>query len=75
MGMVFDRYRGALVLYSAEETWELRGTTWQELTPASSPPVTDRFAFAYDPVRYRGVLWGGGEALTWEWNGAVAEVR
>jgi integrase-like protein/galactose oxidase-like protein/Kelch motif protein len=57
------------------DTWEWDGANWIQQTPAVSPPARIYHTMAYDSVRGRVVLFGGGNpagylADTWEWNGA-----
>lgn len=80
--IVDDTARGRLVLfgggkygYHFDETWEWDGSRWNERFPAVRPPARSAFAFAYDGVRGRAVLFGGTGASNvaladlWEWDG------
>src|SRR5204862_106543 len=58
------------------DTWEWDGTTWQQASPATSPPKREGAGMAYDAARKRVVLFGGrtGATLfadTWEWDGTT----
>ena len=55
-------------------TWSWNGTTWSQLTPATSPPGRWSATMAYDPATGTVVLFGGysGSSYlsdTWSWNG------
>jgi cysteine-rich repeat protein len=52
------------------DTWEWDGTVWRDATPPSSPAPRAELRLAYDPVRARTVLVGGGFDDVWEWDGA-----
>jgi hypothetical protein len=50
--------------------------TWTQLSPATSPPVRDDAAMAYDPVTNQLLLFGGSNVTgflgdTWSWNGTT----
>jgi hypothetical protein len=51
--------------------------TWTQQTPATSPPVRDAAAMAYDAATGTVVLFGGGQGRagnlsdTWTWNGTT----
>jgi cysteine-rich repeat protein len=79
--MAYDAARGRIVLYGGmscgwggcayfNDTWEWDGSTWQDVTPAVSPPGAR--ALTYDATRERTVLVGGadGQTITWEWDGS-----
>jgi hypothetical protein len=60
------------------QTWRYDGSTWTQLTPATSPTARIQASFVHDLVRNRFVLYGGwGSALsvgtasnqTWEFDG------
>jgi len=85
--LTFDSARGRTVLVGGrgatgtllDDTWEWNGTTWTNVTPASTKPSARAFhAAAYDATRGRTVLFGGVDAGstrlsdTWEFNGATA---
>jgi uncharacterized protein YjbI with pentapeptide repeats len=59
-------------------TWAYNGSTWTELSPATSPSPRANASMAYDPSTNQLILFGGqsgttGRALgdTWEWNGTT----
>jgi hypothetical protein len=70
--ILFGGYNGAGAL---NDTWQLVGSTWTQLTPATSPPARYLAAMAYDPGTTSIILNGGfGSALladTWSWNGTT----
>lgn len=83
--MTTDLRRQRIVLFGGytqspfaekQDTWEWNGKTWTEVTPPSNnPPPRMRHAMAFDPVKQRVVLFGGGNGGTfrddtWEWDGA-----
>jgi len=62
------------------DTWEWNGAAWTQRAPAVSPPGRMGHAMAYDPVRARGVLFGGWSGMsalgdTWEWDGVNWALR
>ena len=84
--MAFDSRRGRTVLFGgttfgsggsaqAGDTWEWDGNDWTQLSPATSPPLRDEAAMAYDAARGVSVLFGGYNTIgyrlgdTWEWDG------
>ena len=84
--MAYDAARDRIVLFGGQnwpnvrqtflnDTWEWDGTVWtQRLSPGSIPPERSHAALAYDPLRQRIVLFGGGNSRelhgdTWEWDG------
>jgi hypothetical protein len=91
--MVYDSARQRLVMFGGYhwtgatwpwqmlgDTWEWDGTSWQQHTPATSPPARNQAGMTYDPVRERVVLFGGyfnnGSTIlnyndTWEWDGTT----
>ncbi len=81
--LAYDASRARLVLvggYDASNTrfgdvWEWDGLTWQQMTPATDvPSARSNYAFAYDALRGRVVLFGGRESAanapadTWEFD-------
>ncbi|MFO1078332.1 MAG: hypothetical protein U1E73_11480 [Planctomycetota bacterium] len=54
----------------AEQTWTFDGVTWQQRSPAQQPPAGGVRSMAFDALRGRIVLSGGG-GDTWEWTGAT----
>ncbi len=85
--MAYDSKRGRTVLFGGSyvdrddyivhflsDTWEWDGDNWTQLTPPTSPSGRMQPAMAYDSVRERVVLFGGGLSPlndTWEWDGSV----
>ena len=83
--MAYDAARGRVVLFGGydfrarrvlADTWEWDGTTWAEVTPATSPLGRFGQAMAYDSTRGRVVMFGGaGDSGdlgdTWEWDGTT----
>lgn len=77
---VYDSVRGRTVIVLCDgspafiQTWEHDGATWS-LRSAGGPIPRQRFDLAFDPVRGRTVLYGGGRNSgnpledTWEWDG------
>ena len=57
------------------ETWEWDGVRWHDVTSEAGPTARGYSSLAYDPIRERVVLFGGGETWgelhrdTWEWDG------
>lgn len=57
-------------------TWAYNGSTWTELSPATSPAARSSAAMAYDPSTNQLILFGGGGVTstlgdTWEWDGST----
>lgn len=78
--MAWDSGRGKVVLFggdgeagSSADTWELEGTLWEQLTPASHPNPKRGHVMAYDSRRARTVLFGGElyQDETWTWDGTT----
>ena len=87
--MAYDSATSQLILFggygvsgdnneSLNDTWSWNGTTWTELSPATSPPVRTSAAMADDPATGQLILFGGDVAGgggadiyndTWNWNG------
>lgn len=60
---------------STSDTWRWRDGAWTLLSPRTVPPARASHAMAFDSLRSRIVMFGGGAATsvladTWEWNGA-----
>ena len=85
-GMVWDVARQRAVLFGGRtlsryqpfaDTWEWDGTTWLQRDPTVSPAPREGPGMAYDPLRQRVVLFGGGSTNppwfddTWEWDGTT----
>lgn len=86
-GMTYDSVREVIVLFGGlttadgatamNDTWEWDGAAWTEVTTTNAPsPRGVHGAMAFDPVRERIVLRGGGrhptlpiDADTWEYDG------
>ena len=72
---------GGSTPYSVGDTWTWDGTTWTELSPATSPTSRYNSSMAYDPAAGQLVLFGGfthpgfgaGGLLgdTWTWDGTT----
>ncbi len=84
--MAYDPATGQLVLFGGHddtlgvypgETWTWDGSTWTELSPATSPPARSDASMAYDPATGQLLLIGGygpgvsHYADTWSWNGST----
>ena len=63
--MAYDPGTGQLVLFGGydggflDDTWTWNGSTWTQMTPATSPPARDSASMAYDPGTGQLVLFGG----------------
>ncbi len=83
--MVYDTATGLIYLFGGytgsgqgylNDTWKWDGTTWTNLTPATSPTIRLDMAMAYDAATSTVVLFGGSKgttyyAETWSWNGTT----
>jgi hypothetical protein len=86
--MTYDANSGQVLLFGGNgngvdlpflnDTWTWNGTTWTQLSPATSPPLTGQAMMAYDANSGQIVLFGGvnDEGLnvlgdTWTWNGTT----
>ncbi|MCR9246701.1 MAG: hypothetical protein NXI31_16835 [bacterium] len=77
----YDTSRGVYVLFGGRsgstnlgDTWEFDGTSWTQLSPATSPSARRWASMAYDAVQGVCILFGGNGAAgynneTWSWNG------
>ncbi len=85
-GFVFDADKKVFVLFGGREnttatlgddrTFTFDGTDWKDVSGTLRPPRRFLSAMAYDPVRKRTILHGGGHADTlrsdtWEWDGST----
>jgi N-acetylneuraminic acid mutarotase len=89
-GLVYHAGRGSLVIFGGtgyrngattvsnfDDMWELRGTTWTDVTPSGTKPATRGwFGMTYEDHSGRIVVYGGwspgiGYADTWAWNGST----
>ncbi len=87
-GMAYDAARQRVVLFGGfgeaggvalnkNDTWEWDGANWTERFPAHAPSPRGAVGIAYDSLRQRVVLFGGGLGGvmmptyddTWEWDG------
>ena len=85
--LTYDVQRGRTVLFGGydtstpfllrADTWEWDGGNWMRRSPGNGPPARFGHALAYDLLRGRTVLFGGGIsstqqlADTWEWDGVT----
>ena len=84
--LVYDSNRSRVVLFGGEDqqstrlndTWEWDGAAWVDVSPPamSRPAARWGFAMAFDALRGRTVVFGGGGNGTrlndtWEWDGAA----
>lgn len=75
-GMAYDEKRQEVVRFGGvssagtnADTWVMRSSGWQKLTPVTSPPAAAFGAMAYDVMREEVVWFAGGQ--TWTWNGTT----
>jgi hypothetical protein len=83
-GQVFDLARNRTVIFGGwdaagvplNDTWVYDGTTWTQMTPATSPGARTFVQMSFDMSRNVSVLFGGTDlgtqnnlSDTWEWNG------
>jgi T5SS/PEP-CTERM-associated repeat protein len=68
--MAYDKDRGVTVLAGGDpignafnDTWEFDGTTWTRNAAGDLPAPTTGASMAFDPVRHRMVLFGGGQSF------------
>ncbi|MEK7678105.1 MAG: PQQ-binding-like beta-propeller repeat protein, partial [Verrucomicrobiota bacterium] len=86
--MVYDEARKVCVLFGGftapgqaydNHTWTWDGTNWLQKAPAMSPAARIYHAMAFDRLRQRVVMAGGGTTGnlndTWEWDGANWEQK
>jgi hypothetical protein len=84
--MAYDPAAGDMVLFGGDgstgvalsDTWIFNGTTWTQLSSATSPPARYQPSMAYDPATGNVVLFGGGGSGgsgylgdTWIFNGTT----
>jgi hypothetical protein len=84
--MTGDAARGTIVLFGgaspaspnlnlSDETWTWDGSGWTQQVPARRPAARASHGAAYDPMRKRVVIFGGGAygfpslSDSWEWDG------
>jgi cysteine-rich repeat protein len=71
--IAYDAARDAAVTFAFTRTYELRGSSWELLSPPHLPRVTYDPGMTWDAARRRVVLFGGSGQLesdeTWEWDG------
>ncbi|MEI6775568.1 MAG: kelch repeat-containing protein [Chloroflexales bacterium] len=74
--MAYDATRQRVVLFGGSgsngggflnDIWEWDGTTWTQITPATSPPAQSSYVMAYDTARQRVVIFSGND--TWTYDG------
>lgn len=76
-GLAYDEHRERMVRVEASmwhgvfHTWEWIDGTWSLRRTATTPPLRDDFAFAYDPVRKVSVLFGGRRIWNYGLPGAM----
>jgi hypothetical protein len=71
-GMSYDSERGVIVLFGGwsgynpnypwNDTWTWNGQSWTQQQPCDLPLPRNSVAMAYDPIRKRHVMFGGGGA-------------
>ena len=87
--LVYDANSSVYLLYGGwtsplsvgtanNETWQFNGTTWTQLSPATSPGGRWKHGACFDTARNRMVLFGGAPSglvgasnQTWEFNGTT----
>jgi hypothetical protein len=72
--VAFSGYQSPSGFLDTGLTLTFNSTTWNEQFPVPRPPARPKAAMAYDTLRARAVLFGGGDgttdlADTWEWSG------
>ncbi|MCA8955860.1 MAG: hypothetical protein KDC87_07290 [Planctomycetes bacterium] len=80
--MAYDTARARCVLFGGstvrasllQDTWEWNGISWTEVKALTRPPARYGFAMTYVPGRGV-VLFGGGTADTWLYNGLWVDIR
>ncbi len=91
--MAYDSAQGRMVLFGGagvpgnpnqdnQDTWAWNGTKWTELAVGGGPTARNTSGMAYDGMRKKVVLFGGGVVFvrpelndTWEWDGAAWSQR
>ena len=77
--MAFDPATGQMILFGGfdgsgfqNDTWNWDGTTWTQLTPATSPSARFEASMAFDPATGQMILFGGENSGvlgdTWNWD-------
>lgn len=82
-GVVWDSGRGRLVVFGgdlgggsiANDTWEWDGSTWTQMSPATTPPAMKQCEMVYMPNLGKTILFAGsdGSSLnnqTWSYDGS-----
>lgn len=75
MALIYEPKRGSLIAVGGrhggifDETWELRGTTWEQLFPNDTAGAVDDAAIAYDSVEGAVVL-GSASVPRLRWRNA-----
>jgi hypothetical protein len=86
--MAYDQATSQLILFGGynpedntdggylDDTWVWTGSTWQELSPATSPSARASAAMAYDSATSQLILFGGSNASsavndTWVWTAST----
>jgi hypothetical protein len=83
--MVYDAASGQMVLFGGAspdtgtllgDTWTWDGTTWTQLSPATSPHARYNASMVYDAATGQITLFGGQDSTnfdneTWTWDGAT----
>ena len=84
--MVYDPAHHQVILFAGfgvgggtrnNDTWAWDGTSWTQLSPATSPPPRQSHAMAYDSLHGQVVMFGGINQTnqyyqdTWVWNGVT----
>jgi len=91
--MAYDIAQNRMVLFGGtgtpgnryeenQDTWEWDGTKWTQVGASGGPPARSGHGMAYDGVRKKVVLFGGGVTFvgtifndTWEWDGTAWSQR
>jgi hypothetical protein len=83
MPLAYDDFRGLVLAFGCAalgeepDTWEYDGTTWTPHRPVPSPGERVTPGLAFDPVRGRAIVFGGGDGHSirfrdlWEYDGVT----